>query len=125
LRVRWPAAGRAEFERYAAAVGWRVPPALAVLAFPDERVTRIAARLPSDSVVARVGTMGYAVVPDPAAPGRLAVIAHAMTGVRCALGPTVSVAAAATSARLARLALGLPDAGDGLLVADQRRVDLL
>src|SRR5436190_2570781 len=125
LLLRVPPCPLAELERDAAAVGWRVPPALAVLAFPEERVTRIAARLPADSVVARVGTMGYAVVPDPAAPGRLAAIDHAMTGVRCALGPTVSVAAAATSARLARLALGLPDAGDGLLVADQRRVDLL
>jgi len=125
LLLRVPPCARAELERDAAAVGWRVPPALAVLAFPDERVTRIAARLPADSVVARVGTMGYAVVPDPAAPGRLAVIAHAMTGVRCALGPTVGPATSATSARLARLALGLPEAADGMVVADQRRVDLL
>jgi len=125
LLLRVPPCARSELEREAATVGWRVPPAIAVLAFPEERVTRIAARLPADSLVARVGTMGYAVVPDPSAPGRLAAVAHAMEGVRCALGPSVAPGAAATSARLARLALGLSDAKAGMVVADQRRVDLL
>jgi DNA-binding PucR family transcriptional regulator len=69
--------------------------------------------------------MGYAIVPDPGAPGRLPALTHGLAGVRCALGPTVEPSAAATSARLARLALGLPGAGSGMVVADQRRVDLL
>jgi hypothetical protein len=125
LLLRVPPCARAELERDAAAVRWRVPPALAMLAFPDERVTRMAARLPADSLVARVGTMGYAVVPDADAPGRRGAVAHALAGVRCALGPTVDPSAAASSARLARLALRLPASEPGVVLADERRVDLL
>jgi hypothetical protein len=125
LLLRVPACARGELERDATEVGWRVPPALAVLAFPDERVTRMAARLPADSLVARVGTMGYAVVPDPDAPGRHGAIARGLAAVRCALGPTVTPAGAGASARLARLALGLPCGAPGLVVVDERRVDLL
>jgi hypothetical protein len=124
LLLRVPPCARAELARDAADVGWRVPPALAVLAFPDERVTRMAARLPADALVARVGTMGYAVVPDADAPGRLGAIALGLAAVRCALGPTVAPESAGASARLARLALALPGAG-GLVIADERRVDLL
>jgi PucR C-terminal helix-turn-helix domain len=125
LLLRQPACARAELERDAGAVGWRVPPALAVLAFPDERVTRMAARLPADTLVARVGTMGYAVLPDPDAPGRRAAITRGLGAVRCALGPTVAPDGAGASARLARLALALPGGEPGLVLADARRVDLL
>ena len=125
LLLREPPCAFAELEREAAKVRWRMPPALAVLAFGDERVTRIAARLPADTLVARVETMGYAVMPDPLGPGRRAGVAHALRGVRCALGPVVAPAEAGTSARLARLALGLPDAGGEPILVDERRVDLL
>jgi hypothetical protein len=125
LLLRLPACARAELERDAGAVGWRVPPALAVLAFPDERVTRMAARLPADALVARVGTMGYAVIPDADAPGRRAAIAHGLETVHCALGPVVAPAGAGASARLARLALGLCVDGVGPVLADERRIDLL
>jgi hypothetical protein len=123
LVLREPPCALAELEREARAVGWRVAPQLAVVAFRDERVTRLAARLPPDTLVARVGTTGYAVVPDPDAPGRRAGIAQALQGVRCALGPAVAPADAGSSARLARLALDLP--GTGLVVVDERRVELL
>jgi hypothetical protein len=125
MLLREPPCAFAELEREATEVRWRMPPALAVLAFGDERVTRIAARLPADTLVARVGTMGYAVLPDPLGPGRRAGFANALRGVRCALGPVVAPMAAGTSARLARLALGLPDAGDDPILVDERRVDLL
>jgi hypothetical protein len=124
LLLRTPPCARAELERDAAEVGWRVPALLAVLAFPDERVTRMAARLAPDALVARIGTMGYAVIPDPGAPGRRAAIEHALREVHGALGPALAPAQAAASARLARLALHLPGAG-GLVVVDERRVDLL
>src|SRR5437763_2018638 len=83
----------------------------------------MAARLPADALVARVGTMGFAVVPDPGAPGRRAAITHGLAAVRCALGPTVAPDAAAISARLAQLSLLLP--GEGLVIAEERRIDLM
>jgi PucR C-terminal helix-turn-helix domain len=125
LLLSEPPCTYAELERDAAAIGWRVPPTVAVLAFAEDRVTRIAARLPADTLVARVGTMGYAVVPDPAAPGRQALVVSALQGVRCALGPAVEPAAAGTSARLARLALRLPAPPSGVTEVDEHRVDLL
>jgi hypothetical protein len=125
LLLRDPPCPAAELERDAAAVGWRVAPTLAVLAFPDERVSRMAARLPADALVARVGAMGYAVIPDPDAPGRLQAIEHAMSAVPAALGPAVAPAQAAVSAQQARLALKLPEALDGLVLVSRRRVDLL
>jgi hypothetical protein len=125
LLLRTPAYARADLERDAAEVGWRVPALLAVLAFPDERVTRMAARLAPDALVARVGTMGYAVIPDPDAPGRRAAIEHGLREVHGALGPALPPADAAESARLARLALELPGAGRGLVIVDERRVELL
>jgi hypothetical protein len=125
LLLRTPPYARADLERDAAEVGWRVPALLAVLAFPDERVTRMAARLAPDALVARVGTMGYAVIPDPGAPGRRAAIEHGLREVHGALGPTLPPADAADSARLARLALELPGAGRGLVIVDERRVELL
>jgi hypothetical protein len=125
LLLRTPPYARADLERDAAEVGWRVPALLAVLAFPDERVTRMAARLAPDALVARVGTMGYAVIPDPGAPGRRAAIEHGLREVHGALGPALPPADAAESARLARLALELPGAGRGLVIVDERRVELL
>jgi hypothetical protein len=125
LLLRDPPCPAAELDRDAAAVGWRIAPTLAVLAFPDERVSRMAARLPADALVARVGTMGYAVIPDPAAPGRLGAIQHALCDVPAALGPAVTPAQASASARQARLALKLPEALDGFVLVSERRVDLL
>ncbi len=100
---------------------------------PDARGARVprraghavAARLPVDALVARVGGMGYAIVPDPDAPGRRATLEHALRDVRAALGPTVGPGAAAVSARHARLALTLVADERGLVLAQERRVDLL
>ena len=127
LLLRVPPAPAVELESDAQAIGWRLAPTLAVVAFPDERVTRMAARLPADALVARLGHMGYAVVPDPDAPGRRATLEHSLRDVRAALGPSVAPSAAAESARLARLALSLPAPGEarGLVIAQERRVDLL
>ena len=82
-------------------------------------------RLPADALVARVDGMGYAIVPDPDAPGRYATLEHALRDVRAALGPTVGPGAAAVSARHARLALTLVADERGLVLAQERRVDLL
>jgi DNA-binding PucR family transcriptional regulator len=65
-----------------------------------------------------------ALVPDPDAPGRRAQLEAALRGTPAALGPTGPVAAASLSAGRARSALGL-EAGEGLVVADEHRLELL
>lgn len=106
-----------------AQLGWRAGAPVAVLAFADARVRDVAARLPAGAQVAWVGELGHALIPDPDAPGRREQLRSQLTGVRAALGPTVPLPAAAASARWARLALKLP--GPGLVIAAERRVDLL
>jgi hypothetical protein len=125
LVLREPAAPAAELHAAAADASWAVPARLAVVAFRDERVARVASRLPGDALVSRVGDTGWAVLPDPSAPGRAAAIAAALADVRCAIGPAVAPADAAESARQARLALDLPRGGPGLVRAEDRWVDLL
>jgi hypothetical protein len=119
-------AGAPELEGAAADAGWRLPARLAVVAFRDERVARVASRLPADAVVARVDGTGWALVGDPDGPGRRATVLHALDGVRAGIGPTVAVPRAAASARLAERALALAAAVPaGPVRADDRRVDLL
>jgi hypothetical protein len=128
LAIRRPPAAPAELAGAAADAGWRLPAELAVVAFRDERSARVASRLGADAVVARVDGTGWALVPDPDGPGRRATTAHALAGVRAALGPTVAAHDAARSARLAQRALALVDAGDAqarAVRADDRAVDLL
>jgi hypothetical protein len=114
-------------EQLALAAGWRVPPRLAVLAFGEERTVRVAARLPADALVARVDGVGHAIVPDPDAPGRAGALRRGLDGLHAGLGPAVARDRAPESARLARLALSLSRDADGvrLVVADERRLDLL
>jgi PucR C-terminal helix-turn-helix domain len=123
LAVRRPAASMPELTGAAADAGWRLPARLAVVAFRDERAARVASRLPSDALVARVDGTGWALVGDPDGPGRRATVLHGLRGVRAGVGPAVAPTGAAESARLAERALAL--AGDGPVLADDRRVDLL
>ena len=109
----------------AADAGWRLPARLAVVAFRDERVARIASRLPPDALVARVDGTGWAIVGDPDGPGRHATVCQGLVGVRAGVGPAVAVTAAAESARLAERALALARGAPGPVWANDRRVDLL
>src|SRR5438105_10200799 len=68
-----------ELGRAASEAGWTLPDTLAVLAFQAEHPTRVAARLPATVLVARVEGLGWALVPDPEAPGRAAQV-HAALG---------------------------------------------
>ncbi|MDW5598866.1 hypothetical protein VSS74_31195, partial [Conexibacter stalactiti] len=72
---------------------------VAAIAFDGERAGRLAARLPSGALVARVDGLGYAIVPDPDAPGCLAGLRARLHDVHAALGPAVELARAAESAR--------------------------
>jgi len=122
--LREPASAPSELRALAAAAGWRSGPRVAVLAFRDEPLQQVAARLPADAPCARVDGVGYAVVPDAEAPARLAQLRARLGDLRAGLGPAVELQAAAESARWALLALGLAERPT-LVVADEHRVDLL
>jgi hypothetical protein len=116
-----PPAPAERLEQAAGDAAWRIPPAVAVLAFEHDRPARLAARLPPDALV---GTdAGLAVIPDPGGPGRLEAIRAAVRDRRAALGPAVPPREAARSAARATAALALP--GDGLTLAGERLLELL
>jgi hypothetical protein len=119
------AVSKSELAGAAADAGWRLPARVAVVAFRDERVARVASRLPPDALVARVDGTGWAMVGDPDGPGRNATVQQGLVGVRAGVGPAVVVVAAAESARLAERALALACGAPGPVWADDRRVDLL
>ncbi|HEX5922820.1 MAG TPA: helix-turn-helix domain-containing protein [Baekduia sp.] len=125
LAVRSPPASEPELAGAAADAGWRLPVRVAVVAFRDERVARVASRLPPDALVARVDGTGWAIVGDPDGPGRHATMQQGLAGVRAGVGPAVAPTAAAASARLAERALALAHGARGPVWAADRRVDLL
>jgi hypothetical protein len=126
MAVRRPPPSEADLAAAAADAGWRLPAHLVVIAFRDERVARMAARLPADALVARVDGTGWGIVGDPDGPGRRATVLQALAKVRAGVGPVVEPGGAAESAALAARALQLAHAGEpGAVMADERRVDLL
>ncbi len=98
-----PAALQAAAER----AGWPPPRSLAVLATEADDPEALAVRLGAGVVAAEQDGVTVALVPDPAAPGRRAVLERALGAVPAALGPEVAPTAAAMSARRARLGLRL------------------
>jgi hypothetical protein len=115
-----PQAPPAEVARAAAAAGWELPERVAALAFDGDAPERVDARLAASALVTRIDGVGWALVPDPEAPGRRAELEAALGGgVVAAIGPGVAPADAPRSARRARLALDLVarPAGGGRLVA--------
>jgi len=126
LLLREPAASANAIETAAAQAEWRLPPALAVLAFRADRPERVAARLPDGSLTSEVDGVRVAIVPDPAGPGRRRTVERALAGARGGLGHTVDWPETPESARRARLALGLAAArGGGLVVAAEHLLDLV
>ena len=123
--LREPQPPAPELARLAAAAGWELPERVAVLAFDGDAPERVDARLAASALVARVDGVGWALVPDPFAPGRRAELERALGGAAgAAIGPEAGPAEAALSARRARLALELV-AGEGLVVADDHLLDLI
>jgi hypothetical protein len=118
--------GEPDVGALAAAAGWELPEGVAALAFDGDAPERVDARLAASALVTRVDGTGWALVPDPFAPGREAELARALGGVAAALGPEVDTASVPRSAGRARLALELvasPD--DGLVTADDHLLDLI
>ncbi|MEA2438635.1 MAG: hypothetical protein QOH76_59 [Thermoleophilaceae bacterium] len=124
--LREPQPPPAELAQLATAAGWELPERVAVLVFDRDAPERVEARLAASALVARIDGAGWALVPDPAAPGRRAELERALGGTVAAIGPEVEPAEAPRSARRARLALELAAAaGDGLIAAEDHLLDLI
>jgi hypothetical protein len=125
--------GEPEVGALAAAAGWELPDRVAALAFDGDAPERVDARLGAVALVARIEGTGWALVPDPFAPGREAELVRALGGAAGALGPEVDPASVPRSATRARLALDLVARAEGagagdrgrLVVADDHLLDLI
>jgi hypothetical protein len=122
--LRSPQPPAAEVAAMAGAAGWELPDRVAVLAFDADAPERVDGRLGASGLVARMDGVGWALVPDPSAPGRHAELQRALGGVAAAIGPEVAPVDAGRSAHRARLALDLVS-GEGLVAADDHLLDLI
>jgi hypothetical protein len=94
-----------ELQQLADDARWPLPERLAALAFDAPRPDHVAARLPEEALFARLDGLGWALLPDPDAPGRHRELRAALRDSTAALGSTVPWAEAGVSAEQARLAL--------------------
>ena len=124
LLVQDPPADPAAIEAAAAEAGWPLPDTVAVVVARTDQADALALRLGQGVIAADDAAGAFALVPDPDAPGRRAQLEVALGEAEAALGPSGPHASAPTSAQRARAALGL-GAGEGLVVADDHRLDLL
>jgi hypothetical protein len=120
-----PQASPGELRRIAETAGWELPERLAVVVFSSEHLDRTGARLPESIPFAPFEGLGWALVPDPSAPGRRAELRGALRDATAALGPSVPVDQAPSSAERARLALEALGGSGRLVVADDHLLDLI
>src|SRR6185312_11699429 len=103
------AGGRARTRAARAAVAWRMPRTAAALACREDRLDRLATRLPADALAAGLDGVGCAIVPDPDGPGRPGQIERAVEGAGmrtpAVLGPTGTAGSLAASWSFARATL--------------------
>jgi hypothetical protein len=130
LLLREPPADPLDVEEIARAAQWRLPAALAALAFPEAESERIVPRLPADAIVDTVGDVVCALLPSPDRAGLRARLQH-VVGPRhlAALGPPVAWGDATLSLARARAVLELAAEGaapdHGLLDAADHTTALL
>jgi len=105
------------------AAGWSLPEQLAAVVTDTEDADALALRLGQGTIAVSDPAGACALVPDPGAPGRRASIERSLSGRKAGLGPAGPWVTAPLSVQRARAALSLD--GDGLIVADDRRLDLL
>lgn len=113
-----------ELQRMADRAQWELPERAAALVFQAEHLDRTGARLAEPVVYAPLDGLGWALVPDPGAPGRRAELRAALRDAAAALGPSVALEALPESGRRARLALEAL-APTRLVVADDHLLDLI
>ena len=123
LLIQDPPADPDAVQVAAEAAGWPLPERLAAVVAGTEDADALALRLGQGDHRRRRPAGACALVPDPDAPGRRAQLERALDGRKAALGPAGPWTAAPLSAQRARSALALD--GEGLIVADDRRLDLL
>jgi hypothetical protein len=118
-----------EVEQAAAAVGWPLPRALAVLACDYFDAERLASRVGQGSVAAALDGCCCLLLPDPDAPGRREALIAALRKTTSAIGPTVAVPEARRSFARARECLRLQAHGTlaagGLVVAEEQLATLV
>jgi len=114
-----------ELQRIAEAANWSLPERMAVLAFQSDHLDRTGTRLAEPVRFASLEGVGWALVPDPSAPGRRAELRAALRDASAALGPALPVERAPESAERARLALESLAAPGRLVVADEHLLDLI
>ncbi len=124
--LRDPPPEQADLRAAADAAGWTLPRTAAALACPEERLERMAARLPADALAAPLDGVGCVIVPDPDGPGRRTQT-EGVAG--AALGPTAPLAELGASWSLARATLRAIEAGaieaPGLVRVDEALTELL
>ncbi len=128
LLIQSPPPEPSVVEEAARDAGWQLPGSVAVLVWrPSER--RIAGRLSAETIHAQLDDASYALIADPAAPGRRREIEAALDGHPAVVGPAVPWQKAAMSARRAHTAHALLDEGivhrTGLVNADDLLAALL
>jgi PucR C-terminal helix-turn-helix domain len=128
--VRAIVSGTAEdFDRLAAAVGWKAPPRLAVLVCRHRNAERLVALVGEGALGGRLDEHVVLVIPDPDAPGRRARITRAFGNRTAAFGPTVALEQAHASYDRALRCSALQDAGsipgDGLADSDEHLAALV
>jgi PucR C-terminal helix-turn-helix domain len=101
----------AEISAVAQAIGWRVPRAAAAMACAEDDLSRLAHRLPADSLATQVDGLGCVLVSDPDGPGRSADLRRAVGSRLAALGPSTEPVRLRESWHLARVALRAAEAG--------------
>ncbi len=131
LLVRDPPTAEADVRAVAAAAGWPVPRTAAALACGEERLERLAARLPTDAVTAALEGVGCAIIPDPDGPCRRGEIDRAVEAAKArgVLGPTGPPRELGASWSLARATQRAAEAGaisaPALLRAEDTLTELL
>jgi PucR C-terminal helix-turn-helix domain len=124
LLIQEPPADPEAVRAAAEEAGWPLPDTLAALVVRAGEPDALALRLGQQAIAAEDVAGVCALVPDPDAPGRRSQLEAALRGTPAALGPAGPPPRAALSAARARAALAL-DAGEGLVVADDHRLELL
>lgn len=128
LLLRDPPADPAEVEDAARAADWDLPPLLGALAFEGANPDDLARRLTAPLLVGEIDGANWALLADPDGPGTRAELEAGLRGAPAALGPAVPWQETARSAERAALALPLaraPAEDDGIVIADDRLLDLL
>lgn len=119
----------AELRVAAQAAAWALPRSVAAVACVDADLSRIARRLPADSLATSLEGAGCILLPDPGGPGRLAGLRRAVGASPVALGPVGTPAELQSSWSLARATLHACEAGalpaEGLLIAEEHLGELL